>query len=484
MKTTIYILIVALVFVSCDYLDIDPEAAVPTSDIDYSKKDNMFMPVSNAYASLRSNNVHAFPYMGLLEVTSDDADKGSTIDDSAPMIELDKFTYGPSNTLVSDYWDGLYNVVSAANNAIVTLPNFLPVIRTDADRKTYAADMAESQFIRAYAYFNLVRAYAGVPLVKTIMTSEELSQVPRSTADEIYAFIHEDLDAGVRDLPESYTPEWAGRVTKYSAMALKARVYLFQNKMDSVAKYTDRIMLESSYDLYRDFYKLFRIEGENCEESLFEIQSSTLGKQSGDATYCEYAYYQGPRGNSPSNMQGWGFKVPSQRLILFLASRNETERTKATIMERKSMTIEGDSIIAGCTNPYYNMKTYTPSAYNNWSYNGYGFDYNIRIIRFADVLLMNAEAKFVLGGDAATPLNRVRARVNLDPILNPTIQDIWDERRAEFALEETRFFDLVRTGRAATVLGPLGFTSNKNEVFPIPQKQRQLNPNLTQNPNY
>ena len=488
MKTKLYAIAISLslALLSCsDFLNIPQEGEFNIGGLDYSKKENMFLPVSNVYASIRSNNAHGFAYIGMFEITSDDADKGSTPEDAPAQIEMNNYTYGPGNTSLNEFWEGAFDIVSAANNAIATLPHFEPILRTDADWSEYKGMMAESKFLRAYAYFNLNRAFGGVPVIDKMLTSEELAQQKRATAEEVYTFIHKDLDAAVNDLPDSYSKDWAGRVTKCAAMALKAKVFLFQNKMDSVMKYTDKVIeyadRTGQYGLYPNFYKLFRVEQENCEESLFELQSSTFGRQSGETTYCEYAFYQGPRGNTPGNMQGWGFKVPSQGLIDFLNARGETDRIKATIMVRGTMTDEGDSIKVNCANPYYNMKVYTTSAQNRWYYNGYGFDHNIRLLRFADVLLMNAEAKATLGGDAATPFNRVRARVHLDPVPYPTLQDIYDERRAEFALEENRFFDLIRTGKAPEVLGPSGFTAGKNEVFPVPLRQIQLNPNLTQN---
>jgi len=226
-------------------------------------------------------------------------------------------------------------------------------------------------------------------------------------------------------------------------------------------------------------------------ESLFEIQSSTLGKSTGDQTYLEYAYVQGPRGNSPGSMQGWGFCTPSTNLINFFNARHDSVRALTTFLYRGTKTPEGDSIIASCTNPVYNGKVYTPSAFNKWSFNGYGFDQNVHIIRYSDVLLMFAESKVqgaslgtTSGFSALSAINKVRDRVKL-PLLNSvTQQDIWDERRAELALEEDRFFDLVRTGQAATVLSGLGFIFPKNNVYPIPSAQMQLNTTLTQNPNY
>ncbi len=490
-KLAIYNLVFLLMFATgcSDYLEFPQEGELPVSGLDYSKKENMFAPVSNAYASMRQGNAHGFAYLGMLEITSDDADKGSTETDGATMIELNTFKYTASTDHINLYWTDVFNVVSAANNAIYTLPKFTEILKTDADVRNYNGMMGESRFIRGYAYFCLVRAYGGVPIIDQLKTSEELASTPRADKDSVYAFIHRDLTYAVQNMPESYSKDWAGRVTKYSAMAMKAKVFLYQEKWDSVAFYTNQVIASGRFDLYNNFYKMFRIDAENCEESLFEIQNSSLGLQDGDRKIAsEYGYIQGPRNNSPENMQGWGFKVPSNALISFLNGRGETERIKATIMVRGTMTPEGDSIASTCVNPYYNMKTYTPSSYNKWAFNGYGMDQNIRILRYAEVLLMHAEA---LANGASVPvtmtadeaMNKVRNRVLLSTPGGYSLNDIYDERRAELALEENRFYDLVRTNRAQTVLGSAGYTG-KNALFPVPQRQRDLNPSLTQNPGY
>ena len=177
-------------------------------------------------------------------------------------------------------------------------------------------------------------------------------------------------------------------------------------------------------------------------------------------------------------------------LIAFLDSRGDAIRKATTVLASGSTTPEGDEIYAGCANPYYNGKVYVPSRYNTRSFNAYALDHNMRLIRYAEVLLIYAEA--MASGAAITPvsgytadmaLNEVRARAGL-PATTATLPHIYDERRAELALEENRFFDLVRWGKAAEVLGPLGFTAGKNELFPVPANQRQLNPKLPQTPGY
>jgi starch-binding outer membrane protein, SusD/RagB family len=481
-----------LVLTNCeDFLDSRPEATIPSTGLDYTKSESIFLPISASYATLRNYGAHVFPYIGAFEITSDNADKGSTPGDNPPMAEMDNFTYESSNGLVNDLWVGYYDIVSGANYAIHQMPLFETALQNASDKAYAHQCQGEVKAIRAYAYFNLTRLFGKVPIIDTTLTSEQLAAVHQATTPQLYDFIEKDLAEAIAVLPVSYSKEWAGRITKYTAMALKAKVHLYQEEWDSVAYLTDQIIASGRFGLLPNFREVFSIDGENSSESLFELQSSTLGKTAGDNTYIEYAYVQGPRGNSPGNMQGWGFCTPSQSLIDFFDSRSEVIRPATTLLYRGTMTPEGDSIKTICSNPVYNGKVYTPSIYNNWNYNGYGFDHNVRIIRYSDILLMYAEAK-VRGAAVATTsglsaddaVNLVRYRAGLTDLSGVTLQEIWDERRAELALEEDRFFDLVRTGQAATVLAGKGFSASKNKVFPIPSAQMQLNQNLDQNDNY
>jgi starch-binding outer membrane protein, SusD/RagB family len=493
MKNSItFLLIGLLLFTGCqDFLDIRPEATVPSTGMDHSKSENIYLPISAAYASLRDGNVHAFAYIGAFEITSDNADKGSSPADNPEMLQIDQFTYTPTNGLIKGLWEGYFNVVSAANNAIQEMPLFEAAMMNETN-KAYARQCAgEAKTIRAYAYFNLTRMFGKVPLIDSSMTAEQLAAQHQASTSVLYEFIEKDLQEAIAVLPASYSKDWAGRITKYTAIALKAKVHMYQNEWDSVAVLTDRIMASGQFGLLDNFREVFSVDGENSKESLFEIQSSTLGRSSGDVTYLEYAFVQGPRSNSPTNLQGWGFCTPSTNLIQFLTDRNDSIRAAATLLYRGTKTPEGDSIKSKCDNPVYNGKVYTPSALNIWNFNGYGFEHNVRILRYADVLLMYAEAwangatgYTTSGHTGLSALNEVRKRAGLTNLGTLTMDAVWDERRAELAMEEDRFFDLVRSGRATSVLSTLGYDGTKNNVFPIPATQMQLNQHLVQNPNY
>lgn len=479
----------ALVLASCSkFLDIRMEATMPSAGLDYSKTENIFLPVSAAYASMRLSEGRAQNYVGVLEVVSDDADKGSTESDGPTVAQLDNFTFGPDNVHVEQMWNYFYDISSAANYAIESMDLFEEAITSESGLQTVAECRGEAKIIRAYAYFNLVRLFGRVPIIDRSMSASELASMQVSSVDNIYSFVYKDLDEAIAVVPESHT-DYKGRYNKYTAMALKAKVALYRKDWNEAARLTDALIASGRFSLMSRFKDAFNVENEYGSESLMEIGSSDLGQATGGMPLCFYAFIQGPRGNKEP-FQGWGFKVPSQQLVDFLDARGDEIRRKVTLLVRGETTPEGDYIDPGCANPFYNGKVYVPTRLNNRSYNAYGLDHNMRLIRYADVLLMFAEAmaqgatvSATSGYTAAMALNEVRSRAGL-PAAEATLENIYDERRAELALEENRFFDLVRWGLAPQVLGRLGFKAGKNEVFPIPSAQRELNPNLPATPGY
>lgn len=485
----IFIAATALAVVSCSkFLDIRMEATMPSAGIDYSKTDNIFLPVSAAYASMRLSEGRAQNYVGVMEIVSDDADKGSSESDGPTVAQLDNFTYGPDNVHVEQMWNYYYDISSAANYAIESMDLFAEAITSESGQQMVAECRGEAKIIRAYAYFNLLRLFGRVPIIDRSMSASELASMQVSSVDSVYDFIYKDLDAAIAVVPESHT-DYKGRYNKYTAMALKAKVALYRKDWTEAARLTDAIIASGRFSLMSRFKDAFNVENEYGSESLMEVGSSDLGQSTGGMPLCYYAFIQGPRGNKEP-FQGWGYKVPSQRLVDFLDARQDHVRKAVTLLVRGETTPEGDFIDPGCANPYYNGKVYVPTRLNNRSYNAYGLDHNMRLLRYADVLLMHAEAMAqgaaispASGYSAAVALNEVRSRAGL-PATEATLENIYDERRAELALEENRFFDLVRWGLAPQVLGRLGFQAGKNEVFPIPSAQRELNPNLPATPGY
>ena len=183
---------------------------MPSSGVDYSKPENIFLPVSAAYASMRLQEGEAQNYIAVMEVASDDADKGSTEADGPTVAEFDKFTYGPGNNHIAAVWTIFYNIVSAANYAIESMDLYKAAITSEDGLIQVEQCRAEAKVIRAYAYWNLVRLFGTVPLIDRTMSSTELASMKVSTTEDLYKFIYKDLDDAIEGLPNSF-PDYKTR---------------------------------------------------------------------------------------------------------------------------------------------------------------------------------------------------------------------------------------------------------------------------------
>ncbi|MNX76071.1 SusD family protein [compost metagenome] len=253
--------------------------------------------------------------------------------------------------------------------------------------------------------------------------------------------------------------------------------------------YTNTVM-GMGYSLLPNYEKVFRIENENSVESIFEIQCALLPNNK-DASNSQYSQVQGVRGVTGG---GWGFNVPSANLAA--AYETGDPRRDATIIFRGETTPSGDVISATGDNPMYNQKSYVPFSLFVSGFNE-GAQQNVRMLRYSDVLLMNAEAANELNnsGQAISSLEQVRLRARqgntaILPKVTTTDQNemrkaIYRERRVEFAMEFDRYFDVIRQGRGTEVFGPKGWKAGRNEVWPIPQTEIDLSGGvLTQNPGF
>ena len=263
---------------------------------------------------------------------------------------------------------------------------------------------------------------------------------------------------------------------------LKAKQKMYDNEWDEVLALTEDIVNSGKFELYNDFYELFKIPGKLCNESLLEYQFTDFGNGSGDIVSSDNWFaFQGPRGEAP--ISGWAFIEPTEKIRNLFSKRGEAVRAETTFPMTDATTRDGDYIpVAQPGEPTaYNGKAYTPANQMTPGRTGYGDNNNIRVFRYADVLLMNAEAKVRKGQNGDAPLNLVRERAGLAPIANATLDQILEERQVELALEwGERFFDLVRTDRATQELP--GFVKGESEYYPIPQDQIDLNPNLEAEP--
>ncbi|SHL23102.1 Starch-binding associating with outer membrane [Chryseobacterium contaminans] len=456
---------------SCnDYLDIKQEGYKEAASF-FKTQDDAIQATSAIYSFLRSWENSAFPYQFVFGVPADDVVKGSNPGDASFINEYDNFTFTVSNEGIRGYWIGQWQGLNSCNQVITNVP------KIDMDSALRTRLVAEAKMLRAYLYFNLVRIYGGVPIFDGLQSNYK---VPRNSVEEVYNFIISDLTSAAEILPQSYPASDLGRVTKGAALGLLSKVYLYKKDWQKAYDTSNQVMA-MGYDLDPDFNHVFRPSGEFGKESVFEVNCDCIPPLKGS----QYAEVQGVR-----DQFGWGFFTPSSAL------ENAFEpgdiRKELTILRNGETTPEGDLIAMGDAQSVttYNQKVYVPKALNK-SACGYGSIQNIRILRFAEILLINAEAANELGNTATatTNLNRVRNRAKLAGTTASTQAAlrtaIWHERRVELAMEGDRFVDLVRTGQAATVLAPYGFKAGKNELFPIPfDAITESAGAFTQNPGY
>jgi len=481
---TIAALGTVLLMASCkkDFLDVPPQAQQPETAF-WESAEDAGKAVNAIYAKLRSWDNVAFNAIVIESTGSDEADKGSTPTDATFFNLFDNFTVTSTQGSLQGFWNGQYQNIKLANQAI----DSIPMITMDENLKSRY--IAEAKFIRAYSYFRLARAYGRVPLRLHEPKDASEYNLPQSERTEVYAQIEKDLTEAAAVLPPSYGAADKGRATKGAALGMHAKVAMYQQKWDQVLSLTNQVM-GLGYDLFPDFEKGFRTENENNIESVFEIQSELLVGNAA-ASNSQYSQVQGVAGVTGG---GWGFNSPSQAL----ADAFETgdPRRNATIIFKGETTPQGDVIPNSVPNDRYNQKSYVPFGMRVSGYNE-GAQQNIRVLRFADILLMNAEAANELGNpaQAKSSLNRVRARArggNPNILPDVTTNDktqlrnaIWHERQVELAMENDRYFDVIRQGRAPQIFGPKGWKANKNEVWPIPATEIDLSGGkLTQNPGY
>ncbi|MFC4211412.1 RagB/SusD family nutrient uptake outer membrane protein [Pedobacter lithocola] len=472
-----------LVLPACkkSFLDVDPQAQQPALTF-WKSQEDATKAVNSIYGNLRSWENTAFPALAIESIAGDDAEKGSSANDASYLNSYDNFTVTSTEGQLQGFWTGQYQNINLCNQVL----DNIPAISMDANLK--ARYIAEAKFVRAYSYFRLVRAFGDVPLRLSVPKDASEFNIPRTPKAQVYAAIEKDLVDAAAVLPQTYTSIDLGRATKGAALALHAKVAMYQQKWADVLNYTNTVMT-MGYNLVPNYEQSFRLNNENSVESVFEIQCEIVETIAGSAT-SQYSQVQGVRGS----VGGWGFNNPTATL----ASAYETGDTRrdATIIFRGETTPQGDAISATGDNPMYNQKSYVPFSLIKTGFPE-GAQQNVRVIRFADVLLMNAEAANEQGNPALarTSLNRVRARARggvaaVLPDITTSDKDalrtaIQKERQVELAMESDRYFDVVRQGRAAAVFGAKGWKANKNEVWPIPSTEIDKSAGvLTQNPGY
>lgn len=485
--TIAIIALFSTLFVSCsdEFVNRDAKYSIDSENYFNSKSDYDNALVA-AYDMLQSSYVNVL----LGEIASDNTlAGGESQTDVVGFQQIDDMIHTPVNSNLRDIWNWMFAGVNRANYILEFKD------KTEFEGKNQV--IAEARFLRAYYHFELVKWFGGIPLKGDVRFKVgDEKTIPRSTAKEVYASIEADLIYASENL--AAIPSQKGRATKGAALALLGKAYLYEENFTKAASTFQTLITANNYSLVSDYNSIFEADGENGPESVFEVQYTDVEGAGFGCLQCSEGNvavgFSGPRNyTGPLFTSGFSFNIPTQKIVS--AFEGGDSRKAVAILDMNAWSAEtGATYGEGYENTGYFNRKYIP---RKRSANAAG-DLNLtnpnnyRAIRYADVLLMAAEAYNRGGLDdskARLYLNEVRRRAFGDTNHDITASGaaltdfIWAERRVELVGEGHRFFDLVRTKKAAQEID--GFTVGKNELFPIPIEEIQFaNGNWAQNPGY
>ena len=482
-KIPVLVLLI-LVYLSCtdDFVDRNPVYSIDSENY-FNSEDDFNNGLIAAYDLLQSTYINNI--MG--EIVSDNTlCGGESATDVIGYQQIDDMIHTPVNDQVQNLWNWMFAGVNRAN--------YLLEFQNNVDFEGKDIIIAEARFLRAYYYFELVKWFGPVPLKETRFQLGDETTIPRSPVDDVYALIEADLIYASNTL--SYTAPQVGRATKGSAQALLGKAYVYQEKFSQAAIVLDDLIQDGPYDLITDYDTIFENEQENGVESVFEVQYTDAEGAGFGCLQCSEGNiavgFNGIRNyNGPLFDSGFSFNIPTEEA--YLAYEEDDLRRDVAILNIETWATQtGATYGTGYEHTgYYNRKYIARQGDLNTGDQNLTNPNNYRAIRFADVLLLAAEA-YNRGGlsdvTAQQYLNRVRNRAfgDTDHEISATgatlTTAILNERRLELMGEGHRFFDLVRTGNGSVIPG---FVDGKHEVFPIPLEEIQFsNGNWQQNPGY
>ncbi|MEA5429185.1 RagB/SusD family nutrient uptake outer membrane protein [Arcicella lustrica] len=481
---------------SSSYLEVLPKGSSLEASY-YTNQSEAFAGLVAVYDVMRKNSGGFENMVTMLNAGSDDhVAGGGGATDGVGLQTFSNYTLSPT-TVPASYWGDHYQGVFRAN----FLLSKLPAISMDASLK--ARYVGEAQALRALYYFNLVRLFKNIPLITSPLPSSEIYNVVQAEPSAIYAQIEKDLNEAIPVLPNTVPAADAGRLTKGAAQALLGKVYLYDKKLSEAAAQlaivngTPGGANPYGYKLLSNFADLWVFANKFNSEGILEVAHTSASNAgwgnwgSGTDEGNTVVQMVGPRtltrpagSTAPAYYSGgWAFNPITQDLYDAL---KDDPRFSATILDAKTLKAAKQvNYISAYQDTGYFINKFMPkqadvsTGLGNIELN---FRQNSYLIRLADTYLMEAEALGGTGARAQALLDAVRSRVGL-PSIPVSLNAIANERRLELACEGHRWFDLVRTGKAATVLASRGFKAGKNEVFPIPFKELE-NTKIKQNPNY
>ncbi len=417
--------------------------------------------------------------MSMINLADLNGDEGEVRGDNAGGTEIDKNLYNSGTGVFDGFYTNSYLLIDRANRVIANVPT-IPM-----DAKLRDQIVGEAKFLRAIAYFNLVRAFGDVPLV-TVPASDVVNvALARSPAEQVYQQLLQDLLEAEKVLPVRFTTVGeVGRATAGVAKSMLAKVYLTRKDWANAVAKSKEVIDSKTYSLVADYREVFTPEKENGPEHIFSVQYSCTLPRYGSDMAVNFAIFF----SYPINLIGGSYQVTPTLADSYLKGDYRKEVT--VITEKK---IANGTVVASRTGPHLD-KYWDPLACGAASARN-----NFLVLRYADVLLMYAEALNEVGGPTAevyAAINQVRARArkgiataepqDLKTLTQAQFREaVLQERSWELCFEGHRRWDLLRTGRYLDVLKKQGIaTETKHLLYPIPLQEIDVNPALTQNPGY
>lgn len=487
-------ILIMLLFTAChDLLNEPAENRTFTGETDYTQSQNMILPLIGAYAKFYDVGWETVP---LISVRGDDVNAGG-LGDQQDFMETDFFRYNKDFWMYNSLWEGFYSRIYNHYSAIDQIELFR---EHGANSNLANQYIAEVKTLRAFFLFQLARTWGSI-LIPPSSDPTELLVTELSTKEQVMQFISDEMTEAINALPDMHPNQRTdvpGGVTKYTALAIKALANLELKNYQEVANATGQIIQSGKFSLESDFYELFKTKGKLNKENILEFQYSDFGQGSGDRKSYLWGFF-GPQNWDPkvSGISGgWGFFEPSLKYIKFMLDRGETIRLEtsvlftnrgiqeirkdskyATLPSWISNTTRSGDVINDFTRAMFSSgKHYMPSDQIIPGRTEYGSNKNMQLIRYAEILLMYAEA--LTNGATGTTLtadqavNLVRNRAGLTNLTGVTHQQVMDEKFAELAMEwGVRYYDLLRLEKYDE-LSYDGRTFNPSlSYLPYPQNQ-------------
>jgi tetratricopeptide (TPR) repeat protein len=501
--------------IQCKKSAIDKPVYGTQSNATFYKTDAQIkQALTGVYLQLRTTwNEYAKFHYFVGDVSTDDAWKGGSSDgDYGEAQDMSNFILTPTNGLVAQRWSILYNLIARANEVIAYAP------AASGDKSLITQYINEAKLLRAFGYYALVTTHGEVPLVITPLIPSEATSRPKSSVEDVFAQIEKDLtDASALPASTAYSAADKNRVSRGTALALLGKAYMFQLKYTQAEATFRTLVTSGDYSLLPDYGANWR--GEFNAESIFVIDSKVQDKDIALGSNIPHFF---TTRNTPG-YQGYGFHVPTEDLFSEFAPDDPRITYTFTRTGDRYLQDTQDQDNAGSVSGFQDRKTEVPQ-YLRAGFNAWMVSYNVRLIRYSDVLLMFAEAlnENGKGSEALIYLNQVRKRARETPPMDPqrskqaylpatnpvtSLPDvtvtgqtelraaIWHERRCELGMEGWRREDLVRQKRFGPVMRAFAakyktlkgqlFNDSRDNLFPIPQNDIDYsNGVIKQNPGY